>query len=198
MSRDNAGRRSRRQHQLVKLDLAAHGFALLSCAIGGLVVESIILMASASHHLASMGLRMLIRNEQNDRPRRRLSGGVLPSVQLILWTGCLLTAFLVVTAKGVHGLFHAEPLDLLAMAGFAVPGVVAAVTTAALAYGSVSTGQSSGRADALLSAMPTAIALLVASSNIDIDVGRMDALAGLALVLMLCLRTLIQLGRALD
>jgi len=61
-----------------------------------------------------------------------------------------------------QGLFHAEPLDAMAIAGFAAPGAVAGATTAALTHWSVHERCASGMADALLSALPTAAALGVA------------------------------------
>lgn len=118
------------------------------------------------------------------------------AVQVILWICCVLLAVRV-TALGAHGVFHAEPLDHAAMAAYAAPGAIAAVTTAALTCWPVHAGLGA-KADAFLSAAPTVIALCIAIGAAGIDAGRVDALAGLAVVLLLCVRTLIYVGRSLD
>ncbi|TXF98393.1 hypothetical protein [Massilia sp.] len=129
--------------------------------------------------------------------RSRARDAMFSAVQLILWACCVVLA-IVVTAQGAHGLFHVESLDAMTMAGFAAPGALAAATTAALTRSSAHVRGGSDRADALLSAAPTAAALGIAISGLGADAGRLDALAGLAIVLMLCVRTLIYLGRTLD
>ncbi|UVW30512.1 hypothetical protein [Massilia sp. H6] len=197
MGRDNRGRCSRSTRRFVKLDLAAHGVALVSCATGGIVLESVILMGAASHHVASIGFRLYSKEMADEQTRSGAGDAMFSAVQLILWTCCLVLA-ICVTAQGAHGLFHAESLDAMAMAGFAAPGAVAAGTTAALTRWSVHGGHGSDRVDALLSAVPTVAALCVAFGDLGADAGRLDALAGLAIVLMLCARTVIYLGRALD
>lgn len=197
MCRDGQGRCSRNTHRLVNVDLAAHGTALVSCATGGVVLESVILLAAASHHVASIGFRLLTQENEGAQIRSRAGDALFSALQLILWTCCLLLA-LCVMALGAHGIFHADPLDAIAMAGFALPGAVAAVTTCALASWSARTNAGSGKADALLSGVPTVLALCVAFSELGANAGRVDALAGLALVLMLCVRTLAHLGRAHD
>lgn len=197
MRRDNQGRCSRSTGRLVKLDLAAHGIALVSCVIGGIALESVILIAAASHHVASIGFGLHIKESDGAQTRSRSGNALFSAVQLILWTCCLLLA-ICVTALGAHGIFHADPLDAILMARFAAPGAVAAVTTCALASCSVRAGAASGKTDALLSGVPTVLALCVAFSGLGTDAGRLDALAGLGLVLMLCARTVIHLGRALD
>lgn len=196
MGRENRGRCFRSSPRLVKLDLVAHGVALVSCATGGIVLESVVLMGAASHHVASIGFRLNSEEMADELTRSRARDAMFPAMQLILWACCVVLAIFV-TAQGAHGLFHAEPLDAVAMAGFAAPGALAGATTAALTSWSVH-GCGSGIADALLSAAPTAAALAIAFSGLGADAGRLDALAGLAIVLMLCARTLIYLGQTLD
>lgn len=118
------------------------------------------------------------------------------AMQLILWTCCVLLA-ICVTALGAHGVFHAEPLDYAAMAAYAAPGAIAAVTTAARTCWPVHAGLGA-KADAFLSATPTVIALCIAIGAAGVDAGRVDAFAGLVVVLLLCVRTLIYVGRVLD
>ncbi|MFC5510431.1 hypothetical protein ACFPOU_04720 [Massilia jejuensis] len=197
MDRENRGRCFRSSPRLVKLDLVAHGVALVSCATGGIVLESVVLMGAASHHVASSGFRLYSKEMTDELPRSRARDAMFSAVQLILWTSCVVLAIFV-TAQGAHGLFHAEPLDAVAMAGFAAPGAFAGVTTAALTSWAVHDRCGSDRADALLSAAPTAAALGIAFSGLGADAGRLDALAGLAIVLMLCARTLIYLAQTLD
>ena len=196
MGRDNRGRCSRSTRRLVKLDLAAHGIALVSCATGGIVLESVILMGAALHHVASIGFRLYLKDMADEKTPLRAGDPMFSAVQLILWTCCVVLA-IYVTAQGAHGLFHAESLDAMAMAGFAVPGAVAAATTAALTRWPVHGSHGSDRADALLSAVPTVAALCVAFGALGAEAGRLDALAGLSFVLMLCARAVIYLGRAL-
>lgn len=197
MRRDKRAPGSRNTRRLLKLDLAAHGIALVSSATGGIVLESVVLMAAASHHVASIGFRLYSKEITDELARSRAGDAMFSVVQLILWTCCVVLA-ICVTAQGAHGLFHAEPLDAMAIAGFAAPGAVAGATTAALTHWSVHERCASGMADALLSALPTAAALGVAFSGLGADAGRLDALAGLAIVLMLCARSLIYLGQTLD
>ncbi|MFC3458396.1 MULTISPECIES: hypothetical protein [Massilia] len=197
MRRDNRKGCARSTRRLVKLDLAAHGIALVSCATGGIVLESVVLMGAASHHVASIGFRLTSKEMTDELTRSRARDAMFSAVQLILWACCVVLA-IVVTAQGAHGLFHVESLDAMTMAGFAAPGALAAATTAALTRSSAHVRGGSDRADALLSAAPTAAALGIAISGLGADAGRLDALAGLAIVLMLCVRTLIYLGRTLD
>lgn len=58
MRRDNRKGCACRTRRLVGLDLAAHGVALVSCATGGIVLESVVLMGAASHQVASVGFRL--------------------------------------------------------------------------------------------------------------------------------------------
>lgn len=184
-----------RERRLVKLDLAAHALALASCIAGAIIIESIILVAAASHHVASLGFRLLSEEKEDEETRSNSADAAFLAIQIVLWTSCLLSV-LSVTAMGAHGLFHAEPFDVVTMAAFAAPGIVAATTTAGLAYGLGDCH--GGKADAFLSMAPTALAVGVAFSGIDDGVGRLDALAGLAAIVMLCVRTVLHLVRELD
>jgi len=163
---------------------------------GGIVLESVVLMAGAAHHLASIGSRLSVEENLDKHLRFRSASAATSVMQLGLWTCCLLVA-IYVTALGAHGLFHVEPLDVGAMAGFAAPGTVAAATTAVLACWSVHAAAGIDRADALLSAAPTATALGIALCELGANAGHLDALAGLALVLLLCARTLLYLRTVL-
>lgn len=188
---------ARSTRRLVLLDQAAHGIALVTCVTGGIVLESVVLMAAAAHHLASMGLRLSVEESSDEQPQSRSGSAAASLMQLGLWTCCMLLA-ICVTALGAHGLFHAEPLDVAAMAGFAAPGAVGAATTAVLACWAVHAGRGIDRADALLSAAPTVTALCIALTELGAGAGSLDALAGLLLVLLLCARTLLYLRAALD
>jgi len=177
--------------RLVKLDLVAHGIALVTCVTGGILLESVVLMAAAVHHVASIGFSRMIEEGPDKQHRSRSNDAMFSVRQLVLWTCCVMMA-IYVTATGAHGVFHPELLNAAAIAGFAAPGAVAAATTGVLACWSAHPGRV-GRADALLSAMPTAAAFCIASGTANLD-----ALAGLALVLLLCVRTVLCLRRTLD
>jgi hypothetical protein len=190
-------RHARSTRRLVTLDIIAHGAALICCAIGGIVLGSVVLMAAASHHLASIGFRLHGKERVDDKIRSRPDEAMFSAVQLVLWTCCLLFA-MSAAALGAHAVFHSDSLDAMAMASFVAPGTVAAATTAALAYWPACATHRSGKADALLSAAPTAFALVFSFSVLGADAGRLDGLAGLAIVLMLCGRTVIYLKRSFE
>lgn len=197
MHEDTPTRSSSGMCRLFRLDLAAHGAALASCTAGGAVLESVVLLGAASHHAASIGFHLLL-NEKGEEQNRIKSNDALFSVtQLVIWTCCLLLA-LCGSAMGAHGLFHVEPLDALGIAGFAAPGALAAATTGVLAWRNGDAGGRSRKADALMSGAPAALALCIAFSPLGAEAGKLDAIAGLGLVLMLCARTLIHVGQALD
>jgi hypothetical protein len=50
----------------------------------------------------------------------------------------------------------------------------------------------------MLSGAPAVLAFCVAFSPLGVEAGKLDALAGLSIVLMLCARTVLHLGRILD
>lgn len=161
------------------------------------MLESVVLMGAAAHHAASVGFRLLI-DERGTAGRPPVSRALpFVVVQLVLWTACVLLA-LYVTAIGAHGMFHADPLDAPAMAPFALPGGVAAFATVALAAIPTAGRRSSAMVDALLSAVPTVLVLWVALNAPGTDVGRLDAIAGIATVPLLCVRALAQLGRSIN
>ena len=197
MREDTPSRRSPVTRRLFRLDLAAHGTALLSCLAGGVVLESVVLMGAASHHTASIGFRLLLDNKNAGQSRIRTGAPLYPLVQLIIWTCCLLLT-ICVTAMGTHGMFHAEPLDALAIAGFAIPGALAAATTGALALRLGYAGRRGREVDAMLSGVPAVMAFCVEFSQLGGEAGKLDALAGLSIVLILCARTVLHLGRILD
>lgn len=196
MGRDNPGRRFPVGRRLARLDLVAHGVAFASCAAGGIIVESVILVAAASHHAATIAFRLLSIEKlaMQTRPKTEVAFSV---VQIALCMCCVVMV-LVVIALGTHDIFHGESLDALAVAAFALPGSFAIATTAGLACGSARAGEDPSRADAVLSAVPTALAFGVAFCDLGIAAGRLDALAGLVAVLVLCVRAVINLGQTLD
>jgi len=196
MGRDNPGRRFPVGRGLVRLDLAAHGAAFASCAAGGIIVESIILVAAASHHAATIAFRLLSIEKLTKQTRPGIE--VAFSVVQIALCMCCVVMVLVAIALGTHGIFHGESLDAVAVAAFALPGSVAIATTARLACGPARAGAAPSRVDAGLSAVPTALAFGVAFCDVGIAAGRLDALAGLLAVLVLCARTVINLGQTLD
>jgi hypothetical protein len=196
MHRDEPEWCARSSGRLVKLDLAAHGTAIASCAMGGVLLESVVLMAAGLHHGASIGFWLLSRERKAAHPHSLPGDAMFSVVQLILWACCALLA-ICVSALGAHGVFHSEPLDHAAMAVYAAPGAIAALTTAALTCWPVQAGLGA-KADAFVSSVPTVSALCIAVGGAGIDAGRVDALAGLAAVLLLCVRTLIYVGRILD
>jgi hypothetical protein len=190
-------RHARATSRLATLDIIAHGSALICCAIGGIVLGSVILMAAASHHLASIGFRLYHKESVDNKIRSRPDDAMFSGVQLILWTFCLLFA-MSAAALGAHAVFHSDRLDAMAMSSFAAPGTVAAATTAVLACWPVCAANRSGKADALLSAAPTALVLTFAFGAQGADAGRLEGLAGLAIVLMLCGRIVIYLRRSFE
>jgi len=197
MSLDRRTRPAGSTLRLVRLDRVAHGIALMTCVTGGILLESVVLMAVAVHHVASIGFSRMIEEGPDKQHRSRSSDAMSSVRQLVLWTCCLMMA-IYVTATGAHGVFHPELLNAAAIAGFVAPGAVAAATTGVLACWSAHASRGVGRADALLSAMPTVAALCIASAEPGIGTANLDALAGLALVLLLCVRTVLCLRRALD
>lgn len=196
MCRDATGRCRCSMRKLVTLDLAAQGTALVSAVTGEILIGSVVLMSAASHHVATIAIRVVEGGP--DQPSTFKNGtATLSNAQLILWMGCVLLAMFA-TALGAHGLFHAKPLNALAMAGFTVPGVVAATTTAVLAFRTNQACDKAGRVDAFLSAVPTTTAMCVSFVGLGTKAGRLDALAGLALILLLCARALIYVRRTQD
>lgn len=194
MSRNRASIGAR---SLISLDLTAHGAALVSCTVGGVFLESVVLMGAASHHLATIGIRLLTaeqRNEQHQTPRDNIMFSI---AQVALWTCCMSLA-IYVASRGAHGMFHAKHLNAIAVLGFAMPGVLGCLTSAALVRRSVNPGRYIDKADALLSAVPSALVLCVAGGALLVDGAKLDAIVGLAIILMLGVRTLIYLARALD
>lgn len=183
--------------RLFRLDLAAHGAAFVTCSAGGIVLESAVLMGAASHHAASIGFHLLLNEKNNEQNRIKSSDAMFSVAQLFIWTCCLLLA-ICVSAMGAHGLFHAEPLDVVAIAGFAAPGALAAAATCLLAWRAGDAWGRRRKADALMSGAPAALALCIAFSQLGTEAGKLDAIAGLSAVLMLCARTVIHLGQALD
>ena len=101
MGRENRGECFRSSPRLVKLDLVAHGVALVSCTTGGIVLESVVLMGAASHHVASIGFRLNSEEMTDELNRSRARGAMFSAVQLILWACCVVLT-IVVTAQGAH------------------------------------------------------------------------------------------------
>lgn len=146
---------------------------------GGIIAESIILMAAASHHAATVTFRLL--SIENMTMRTNPKAEVAFSfVQIAL---CMCCVVLVVIAFGTHRIFRGESLDALAVATFALSRSAAIATTAGLAYGPASAGKDPSRADVVLSAVPTALAFGVAFCGLAIAAGKLDALARLVAVL---------------
>lgn len=196
MCRDTAGRRAPLGRRLVKLDVVTQGAAFASCAAGGIIVESVVLVAAASHHAASIAFRLLLIESLAEQRKPRVEAAFLV-VQIALCMFCLIPV-LFVTATGTHGIFHRKALDAMALAGFALPGLLAIVTTAGLAYRLARAGEDVSMADAALSALPTALAFSVAFSDFGIAPGVLDALAGLVAVPVLCVRAALNLGQTLN
>lgn len=197
MNSRKPGRKTVSTGALTKLDFASHGTAFLSCVIGSIVLDSVILMASASHHLASVGFRIHTLEQHSEQKRWGPDGLASVLAQLAIWAGCLVLAFYVAVV-GAHGVFHANLFAPFAMAGFALPGLAALVTTVNLANRSISDGWSTSNFDALLSAAPTVLALAMAVEIDLVNAGRLDAIVGLAIMLLFCARALIHLRQVLD
>lgn len=196
MCRDTSGRRVLGGRRLVRLDIVAQGVAFASCAAGGIIVESVILVAAASHHAATIAFRLLSIERLAEQRKPRVEAAF--SVVQIALCMCCLVLVLFVTAMGTHGIFHRDAPDAMALASFALPGLLAIVTTAGLAYGLARAGENVSMADAALSAVPTALAFGVAFCDFGIAAGMLDALAGLVAVPVLCVRTAINLGQTLN
>lgn len=196
MCRDTAGGRAPLGRRLVKLDVVAQGAAFVSCAAGGIIVESVVLVAAASHHAATIAFR-LFSMERLAEKRGPKAEAAFSVVQIALCMCCLILV-LFVTAMGTHDIFHRKALDAMALAGFALPGLLAIVTTAGLAYGLARAAEAFSMADAVLSVLPTTLAFGVAFCDFGIAPGMLDALAGLVAVPVLCVRTAINLDQTLN
>lgn len=196
MCRDTAGRRVPVRRRLAKLDIVAQGAAFASCAAGGIIVESVVLVAAASHHAATIAFRLLLIESLAEQRKPRAEAAFLV-VQIALCMCCLILVIFVI-ALGTHGIFHREAPDAMALARFAMPGLLAIVMTAGLAYGWARPGEDVSMADAALSAVPTALAFGVAFCDFGIAPGMLDALAGLVAVAVLCVRAAINLGQTLN
>jgi len=196
MCRDTSSRRAPLGRRLVKLDIVAQGVAFASCAAGGIIVESVILVAAASHHAATIAFRLLLIESLAEQRKPRAEAAF--SVVQIALCMCCLILILFVIALGTHGIFHREALDAAALAGFAMPGLLATVTAAGLAYELARAAEAFSMADAALSALPTTLAFGVAFCDFGIAPGVLDALAGLVAVPVLCVRTAINLRQTLN
>ena len=181
---------------LARADLLAQAVALSSSELGGYLLESVVLVACAAHHLAGIGFRMLLGAawQESIRAVRRLP--TFAVMQVVIWACCVLLA-VGVAAMGAHGIFHADSLAPRQVAVYALPGVAAAVTTAALVCQARRVGMIHAGIDAWLAAAPVALGFAVAFGAPQAQAGAIDAGAGLAIVLLLCVRALVHMGQAL-
>lgn len=179
------------------VDLLVLAVAFVITTAGGYVLESVILIASATHYLAGIGFRMLIRERCQETAMTASRAFRFAAVQVMIWTCCLLL-MLCVAAMGAHGVFHTEPLALRHLGAYAAPGVAAALATAAYIRQSRQAGLNHAALDAWLAATPSAIAFGVAFWAPHAQAGVFDAVAGLVVVLLLCVRALMHLGRAFN
>lgn len=197
MSEKRPGLNTPTTRRLSRLDLAAHGTAIVSCTVGGFFLESVVLIAAASHHLATLGIRLLTTAETSKEARAPFGGARASITQVAIWTGCLGLG-LYVTSSGAHSVFHAKQLNTIAVLGFALPGAVGVLSGAALIRCSTRPGSSTNKTDVLLSAAPSLLVLCVAAGALLVDGGRLDGILGLAMVPMLGIRILICLPRVLN
>ncbi|MCD2516740.1 hypothetical protein LQ564_10515 [Massilia sp. G4R7] len=186
-----------RAPRLARADLLAQAVALSSSGVGGYVLESVVLVACAAHHLAGIGFRMLIGAAWQERPQPVQRARAFTAVQVVIWACCLLLAVGVVP-MGAHSIFHADSLASLQVAVYALPGVAAAVTSALLVRPARQAGLKHSGVDAWLAAVPSALAFAVAFSGPQAQAGTIDAAVGVAIVLLLPLRALLHLGRLLN
>jgi len=182
----------------LKLAIGLHTVSFASCAIGGFLLGSVLLVAGAAHHLACIGSMLLARGTG---VRAQVSPGALGYLPLFLAMSvtCLLLVMRV-TAQGLHGLAHAEPLDLATVSAWAAPGFGAAAAAAVAAR-----MQRPNRprripiaADTLSSAAPAILAAGMYLAAGPAESGRMDAIAGLAIVFMLLARPLLHLDQLFE
>lgn len=186
------GNTRRRTH----LDIAAHVLALLSSFVGGFLLESVILVASTAHHMASLGFKAFFKEIRDEKTWYGRVGSAYVLIQLAIWLCCLMLALSAV-AMGAHGVFHDEPLFSLAMAACAAPGVAAAITTASLPGTQSKGGLKFFRLDMFFSTMPSVLAFGVAFGASSVQAGMLDSIVGFVVVLLLCARVLIHLDRIL-
>lgn len=185
MHQDNQGQCSRRNRLLVKLNLAAHAVAIVSCIAGAVILGSVVLMGSASHHIASFGIGLLIKGKTRTQPPIP-NDAVFSTWQIILSILCIVLA-ISVSALGAHYVFHARTFDRASIVFFTVPGAVAALTNVMIVRMPDLTG-GGFKTDAVLATLPTLLALSVSVAEISKEAGRVDAFAGLVVVLLLCAR----------
>lgn len=182
----------------LKLAIGLHTVSFASCAIGGFLLGSVLLIAGVAHHLACIGSALLAR-ESGVRAQVSLATlGYLP-LFLTMSVTCLLLVMRV-TAQGIHGLAHAEPLDLAAVSAWTAPGfgAAAAAAVAGLMHRPDRRRRIHIAADTLSSAAPALLAWGVYVIADAAESGRMDAAAGLVIVLMLLLRPLLHLYKLLE
>ncbi len=122
-------------HQRKSACLVAYVLAnLSSCisyAVGAVVLESVTLMAGALHNLLALLLsadKWLPSEEKNNRLTRLPGNSTLKLLLLMACAGLSL----VLIAMLAHRFTHPRPVDAL-MAVFAIPGLLAMLTTATFA-----------------------------------------------------------------
>jgi len=182
----------------LRLAIGMHVVSFASCAIGGFLLGSVLLLAGVAHHLACIGATLLARGAGG---RAHLIPGALGFLPLFLAisVSCLLLVMRV-TAQGLHGMAHAEPLNLAAVAAWAAPGFGAA------AAGPVATWTPQpGRRRRIHNAVKTltsaAPAILAVGAYLTVgaaESGRVDAAAGLVIILTLLIRPLVHMDKLFE
>ncbi|CAN7400094.1 hypothetical protein [Massilia sp. LjRoot122] len=182
----------------VRLEVALHGASFVACAIGGVALESVLLLAGAAHHLASVGSALLASGSAQST-RKNVDVFDYLFLFIAMSAACLLLVMRV-AAQGIHGLAHAEPIDIAAVVAWALPGVFAALATGKVAWVRQSSRwrRTGIAADTLLSAAPAVLALIAYLVTGLTDSGKLDAAAGLGLVLVLFVRSLLRFKKLLE
>lgn len=182
----------------LRLAIGMHVVSFVSCAIGGFLLGSVLLLAGVAHHLACIGATLLARGAG---VRAQLIPGALGFLPLFLAisVSCLLLVMRV-TAQGLHGMAHAEPLDLAAVAAWAAPGFGAAAA-ASVATWTPRPGRRRRMQHAvktLISGAPAVLALGIYLTVGTAESGRVDAAAGLVIILTLVIRPLLHMDKLFE
>lgn len=179
----------RKGKTLAKMDVMINIIAFLSSGTGGLVVESLVLLAAATHPLAMLTAKTRCNSEINytGGVMKKLCRRWLPILQLgFAILGVLLMLYVI--ALSLHNFRHPTPSGSAPMVWYAIPGLVAAMGGAWNAARHSSTYERLLRLDAVMAAV-TALAVIVAAAIVDATGSmRIDAPVAIAIVIALIAR----------
>lgn len=179
---------------LIRIDLAGHCIALVSCIVGGIILGSISLLAIATNHLASIGFRLTASDKRGSlfhTQTFRLAiarGGA--------WVICALLCLYIVTA-GSHRIFHFRILEAGVIIYFIFPSIASIAITAVTAYRNKWPRFPIASLEVILAFVPIVSVLWLSIADLPATPGLLDAAIGLISVIILCIRGAMYLPRAL-